>query len=67
MEYNQIKLDMVVELLACYEKKEATTLLELAFWKANMNQADDHPINREAYRIEVPEPAKDIIMQFLWS
>lgn len=59
------KLDMVVDLIACYEKKEATTLLELAFWKANMNQADDHPINGEADRIEVPGPAKDTIMQFL--
>lgn len=59
------KLDMVVELIAYYEKKEATTLLQLAFWKANMNQADDHPINGEADRIEVPGPAKDTIMQFL--
>ena len=58
------KLDMVVDLIACYEKKEATTLLQLAFWKANMNQADD-PINREAHRIEVPGPAKGTIMQFL--
>ena len=59
------KLDTVAELIACYEKKEATTLLQLAFWKANMSQSIDHPINREAYRIEVPGPAKDTIMQLL--
>ena len=30
-----------------------------------MIQADNSPVNREAYRIEVPGPAKDRIMQFL--
>ena len=59
------KLDMVVELIACYEKKEAITLLELAFWKANMSQSISHPINRGAYRIEVPGPVKDTILQYL--
>jgi len=59
------KLDMIVELIACYEKKEATALLELAFWEANMNQVDDHPIHREAYRIEVPGPVMVTIMQYL--
>ena len=58
------KLDMVAELIACYEKKEAVTLLELAFWKANMNQ-EAHPINREAYRVEVPGPVKDAILTYL--
>ena len=58
------KLAMVVELLACYEKKEAITLLELALWKANMNQ-EVHPINREAYRVEMPGPVKDAIFTYL--
>ena len=30
-----------------------------------MNQADGHPNNRGAYRIEVPGPAKDTILQYL--
>ena len=49
-----------------YEMKERTTLLELALWKARIDQADDaDDIKRDAYRIEVPGPVKNIILQFM--
>jgi len=49
-----------------YEIREATTLLELALWKANMDQAEDTLItNRDAYCIEVPGPVKETILKYL--
>ena len=45
--------------------KEATTLFELALWKARIDQADDANGNRNAHRIEVPGPVKDAILQYL--
>jgi len=61
------KLDKVEGLVRYYEMKEATTLLELALWKARIDQIDDdvEPTNRDAYRIEVPGPVKDVILQYL--
>ena len=60
-----IKID---SMLSYYEMKEATTLLELALWKAKIDKAgdDDGSPNREAYRIEVPGPVKETIMQYLY-
>jgi len=51
-----------------YELKEATTLLELAMWKANIDKAEVKPsiiINRDKYRIDIPGPVKDNIVQYL--
>ena len=51
-----------------YEMKEATTLFELALWKAKTNQVEDDidPIDRDSFRVvEVPGPVKDAIMQYL--
>jgi len=68
------KLDKVKILVAYYEMKEATTLFELALWKARIDQAATssleaadgvEPTNHDAYRIEVPGPVKDAIMQYL--
>ena len=56
----------IIKWIKYYEMKEATTLFELALWKAKMDQMDDiNPENREAYRIEVPGPVKDAILQYL--
>ena len=60
------KLDKIVSLIAFYEIKEATTLFELALWKARIDQAaTSNPANRGAVRIEVPGPVKDTILQYL--
>jgi len=44
--------------------KEATSLVELALWKSKINQASD-ATNREACRVDMPGPAKDMILQYL--
>jgi len=67
--WNTIKasLDQIVSWIKYHEIKEATTLFELALWKTKLDQADGATdINREAYRIEVPGPVKDAILQYLW-
>ena len=53
-----------MDIFKYHEIKEATTLFELALWKAKIDQ-EEHPISREAYRIEVPGPVKDAILQYL--
>jgi hypothetical protein len=66
--WNTIKasLDQIVCWIRYHEIKEETTLFELALWKAKIDQADEATdINREAYRVEVPGPVKDAILQYL--
>ena len=66
--WNTIKasLDQIINWIRFYEIKEETTLFELALWKTRLDQADEATdINREAYRIEVPGPVKDAILQYL--
>jgi len=58
-------LDQIDRLIAYYELKEATTLLELAMWKSKMDQASTNPINRDVYRIDIPGPVKNNILQYL--
>ena len=56
----------VKRLIRHYEIKEATTLFELALWKAGFDQKDiSSPADRSACRIEVPGPVKDTILQYL--
>jgi hypothetical protein len=58
--------DRVVKLITYYEIKEATTLFELALWKAGIDQKDiSSPADRAECRIEVPGPVKDTILQYL--
>ena len=53
-------------LITYYELKEATTLLELAIWKSKIDQAGEvKPINRDVYRIDIPGPVRDTILQYL--
>jgi len=60
--------DKIGNLIQYYEVKEATTLVELALWKAEISQSDEevYPTNRHAYRVEVPGPAKDLILQYAY-
>jgi len=59
-------IDQIVSWIRYHEIKEATSLFELALWKARLDQADEATdINRGAYRIEVPGPVKDAILQYL--
>ena len=64
VEVDKEKMNKIKGLISYYELKEATTLFELALWKARIDQANDE-INREACRIEVPGPVKDTILQLL--
>ena len=67
-DWNIIKasLDQIVSWIRYYEIKEATSLFELALWKARIDKVDDsNPINREACRMEVPGPIKETILQYL--
>ena len=67
MQVDKEKLERIVGLIRYYELKEATTLFELALWKAKIDQSDmsnpgDH---RDACRVDVPGPVKDTILQYL--
>lgn len=57
------------KLIIYYEMKEATTLSELAFWKATIDTDDVivNPTSRcPCHRIEVPGPVKDTILHYLY-
>ena len=60
-------LDKIVSKVKYYEMKEATTLFELALWKAEMNEVEDDidPIDRYSFRVDVPGPVKEAILQYL--
>ena len=49
--------------------KEATTIFELALWKARIDQLEDgiHVSDRNGYRVEVPGPVQNTIMQYLYG
>ena len=61
-----VKINCVI---SHYEMIEGTILFVLAFWKAKMDRADVvvAPTDRDAYRIDIPGPVKDTIMQYLFS
>ena len=59
-------LRRIVNWIKYYEMKEATTLFELALWKAEIDQVDEaDPRDQDACRVDVPGPVKDIILQYL--
>jgi len=58
------RLPGIIKLITYYEMKEATTLFELALWKAKIDQIEESS-NRDACRVEVPGPVKDVILQYL--
>ena len=54
-----------------YEVKETATLFELALWKAKIDQSrrvtrSTRYANHSEYRIEVPGPVKDLILQYAY-
>ena len=57
----------ILKLITYYLKREATTLFELAVWKAKLIQAGEanDDTNRDACRIEIPGPVKDALLQYL--
>ena len=63
------RVDQIDNLIKYYEMKEATTLFELALWKAKMDQIveDDVSRTREECCIDVPGPVKDTILQYLYG
>ena len=61
-------LNHIARLVSYYEMKEATSLVELALWKSKINQASAiSSSDREACRVDMPGPAKDMILQYLWG
>ena len=66
--WDDIRSDLVriTQLVSYYELKEATNTFELALWKFNIDQGDTtNNTNRAAYRIDVPGPVKDTMLQYL--
>ena len=59
-------LGQIDRLIAYYELREATTLFELAMWKSKMDEEENVSINnRNLYRIDIPGPVKNTILQYL--
>ena len=66
--WNETKRDIgrITQLVSYYELKEATSTFELALWKFNLDQADaTNTTNRDDYRMDVPGPVKDTMLQYL--
>ena len=59
---NLLEIDRMI---SYYEVKEATTLFELSLWKAKIEQANEVK-PRDSYRIDVPGPVKETILQYLY-
>ena len=55
----------VCNLMQYYVVKEATSLVELALWKSKIEQASG--LDRDACRIGLPEPAKDLILKYAYT
>ena len=58
-------LGRIDRVLTYYELKEATTLFELAIWKSKIDQAEVKHVNKDEYRIDIPGPVKNTILQYL--
>ena len=56
-------IDKIKSFIDYYEKKEFTSLFELALWKSRIQQGDLH--DRNECRIDVPGPVKDTIFSYL--
>ena len=66
--WNETKRDLgrITRLVSYYELKEATSTFELALWKFNLDQAGaSTTTNRAAYRVDVPGPVTDAMLQYL--
>eukprot|EP01083_Nonionella_stella_P157232 510307_1 len=58
---------LIYYLISYHELREATTIVELALWKAKISNTDGSNAARELCRVEgeFPGPAKDAVLQFL--
>ena len=66
--WDDIRRDLgkITRLVSYYELKEATSTFELALWKSKLDQVGaKNTTNRAAYRIDVPGPVKDTMLQYL--
>ena len=66
--WNDIRRDLgrITRLVSFFELKEATSTFELALWKSKLDQVGaTNSVNRASYRIDVPGPVKDTILQYL--
>ena len=61
------QFSQIIKWIKYYEMKEATTIFELALWKAKIDQGEDdiYEHGRDLCRVDVPGPVKDAILQFL--
>jgi hypothetical protein len=48
-----------------YEMKEATTIYELSLWKSKLDDAGNNTANSNDYRVAVPGPAQNTILEYL--
>jgi len=55
----------ICDVIAYNEFKDATTIVDLALWKARIEEEGRGPVDRMACRVEVPGPARDTIVAFL--
>jgi len=60
-----IQFDKICNLIQYYEVKEATMLVEMAMWKSKIEQASG--LDRDACRVDMPEPAKDLILKYAYT
>ena len=63
-------IDRALSWISYYELKEATTIFELAMWKAKINEMIEEmgsvdTSQRNFCRVDVPGPAKNAILQYL--
>ena len=68
--WHDIRRDLgrITRLVSYFELKGATTTFELAMWKSKLelvNATNTNTANRAAYRIDVPGPVKDTMLQYL--
>ena len=65
---SQRDLVLLLWWISKYEVKEATDLIELAMWKAKMKESGKQSIDERLEcrgNVNVPDPVKDIILQYL--
>ena len=59
------KLDQILALISYYETREATTTIELAMWKARIEETGARTVDeRNGCRRGVPGPVRDGILQY---
>ena len=63
----QQRFHQIVNWIKYYEMKEATTIFELALWKAKMIDRGHLFGSRDECRVEMPGPVKDTILQYLYG